>query len=106
MNIDYASIIEKANARKDALQQLEDSLTNLRSYINEEPAGLIEALHDFKVKFSQLDQEALKLVGDDPGQVLYRFACAMTAQWEYLDKKDSYRNLSPREALSVLAGES
>lgn len=105
MNIDYASIIEKANARKDALQRLEDSLTNLRSYINEEPAGLIEALHDFKVKFSQLDQEALKLVGDAPGQVLYRFACGMTAQWEYLDRPDSARNLSARQALDILAGD-
>jgi hypothetical protein len=105
MKINYAEIIEKANARKDALQRLEDSITNLRAYINEEPAELIEALHDFKMKFGQLDQEALKLVGDDPGQVLYRFACSIIAQWEYLDKEDSYRKLSPRQALDILAGE-
>lgn len=105
MNINYAEIIEKANARRDALQRLEDSVTNLRSYINEEPADLIEALLDFQLKFSKLDQEALKLVGDDPGQVLFRFACAVTATWELLDREDAYRKLSPRQALDILAGE-
>ncbi len=105
MKINYAGITEKANARKNALQRLEDSITNLRSYINEEPSELIEALRDFQVRFSALDQEALKLVGDDPGQVLYRFACAMIATWELLDREDGYRKLTPRQALDILADE-
>lgn len=105
MNIDYAAIIAKANARKDALMRLEAAVTELRSEINENPNPLIEALAGFKKSWEALDGEAQALVGVNYGHLLNTFANDMLVQWSRINSIDSYRAISPRGALDAMADE-
>lgn len=102
MKIDYAIIIAKANERKDALMAFERAVSRLAGEINEQPNELIEAMTEFKQRASQLDTEAVALVGEAKLHCLLNFTQTVLAYWAYVDKRDDYRKITPREALYAL----
>lgn len=109
MNIDYAAIIEKANARKDALQKFELAVQGLRGEINEahEP-DLISAARDFQNALHALDAEAHALLPQNTAQVLGLFVNNLLSMWAFVDKVSNSAFTvarTPRAALDILAGE-
>lgn len=109
MNIDYAAIIEKANARKDALQKFELALQGLRGEINESgDPDLITALQDFQKACCALDAEAQNMLPPGALNVARHFAANVLAMWAYVDKISGSAlsiQMTPRAALNALAGE-
>lgn len=109
MKIDYVAIIEKANARKDALQKFELAVQGLRGEINEGGhPDLIEALYDFQKAEKGLDEEARRMLPAHGLIPLSQFVNSMLASWVYVDKINGNAlsiQRTPREALDTLAGD-
>lgn len=109
MNIDYAKIIETANARKDALQNFELAFQALRGEINESSdPGLISALRGFQKACCALDPEAQALLPTSALHVAQNFAAHMLSMWAFVDKVGGSAlavQMTPRAALDVLAGD-
>lgn len=109
MNIDYAAIIEKANARKDALQKFELAVQGLRNEINESGhPHLIGALYDFQKAEKGLDEEARHMLPTHGLVPLSLFVNNMLSMWTYVDKISGSAlsiQRTPRAALDILAGE-
>jgi hypothetical protein len=103
VNINYADIIAKANARKESLEAFEVAVQGLIGEINDggDPT-VIEAARKFQQCHGKLDPEAIKLLPVDTSR-LVRWIANLLATWEYADKTDSDRSFTPRAALAVLA---
>lgn len=77
MNIDYAKIIEAANARKDALLRLNDLLQEMPGHLLALQSARIYSVNLYAA-LRNLDQEAQELVGAPGIRALHRFGEAMT----------------------------
>lgn len=108
MNINYAEIIEKANARKDALLAFEKAVDNLHAEMIEGVPDIISYCHEYRRTYKALDNEALELL---PGRnfhaahVLNCFAGTVTEPWDrMLVLMSSSHTVSPMAAVNILAG--
>jgi len=72
VNIDYAAIIEKANARKDALLRLNDLLQELPQHLKALDDARCFSASLYAV-LDRLDPEAQELVGGPGMRALYKF---------------------------------
>lgn len=77
MNIDYAKIIEAANARKDALLRLNDLLQEMPGHLLALEGARIYSVSLYAA-LRNLDQEAQELVGAPGIRALHRFGEATT----------------------------
>lgn len=108
MNINYAEIIEKANARKDALLAFEKAVNNLHTEMTEGVPDIISYCHEYERTYKALDNEAQRLLPGDhlnAAHVMGIFAARMLEAWNaMLTKPYGTFPCTPLEAAVILAG--
>lgn len=103
MNIDYAKIIQTANARRGALQAFEAAVTILKDELSAVLGDTVPALTEFHRCYKALDQEAQNLLPKDCAYVLDHFTGSLLERIENIDRPSAYcNNVTPRAALEKL----
>lgn len=100
LNVDYAAIIQKADQRRETLQQIETLLDETNKHVD----AILRANQHFKALNdlrARLDTEGRAMLGNFDQAIAD--AMANTARW--LHEMQSTNTIKPRSSLSVLAAD-